>query len=182
MERTAIILAGGSSSRMGEDKGLMLVDGKPMIQHVIDVAKGVVENIIIVSNNKEYEKFGHPVIQDEIKGKGPLGGIYTGLKNSKTQLSLVLSCDIPYVNASLLNLLISHSEDSDITIPRKDDVTHQLMGVFSKRCLIKFKNALDDDKLKLITLFEQLNLNIVDASHFSGRLFTNVNEKNDIKA
>lgn len=182
MERTAIILAGGNSSRMGEDKGLMLVDGKPMIKHVIDIAKGVVENIIIISNNKEYDKFGYPVIQDEVKGKGPLGGIYTGLMHSKTQLSLVLSCDIPYVNASLLNLLISHSEDADITIPRKDDITHQLMGVFSKRCLITFKNALDDDKLKLITVFEKLNLNIVDASHFSGRLFTNVNEKNDIKA
>lgn len=182
MERTAIILAGGNSSRMGEDKGLMLVNGKPMIQHVIDVAKGVVEDIIIVSNNSEYEKFGYTVVVDEIKGKGPLGGIYTGLQHSKTQLSLVLSCDIPYVNASILNLLISHSEGYDITIPKKDDVTHQLLGVFSKRCLMTFKNAIDDDELKLITLFKKLNLNIVDASHFSGRLFTNINEKNDIKA
>lgn len=182
MERTAIILAGGNSSRMGEDKGLMVIDGKPMIQHVIDIAKGVVENIIIVSNNPEYERFGYSVVKDEVEGKGPLGGIYTGLIHSKTQLSLVLSCDIPYVNASLLNLLISHSEDSDITIPKKDEVTHQLMGVFSKRCLIAFKNAIDDNELKLITLFEKLNLNVVDASHFSSRLFTNVNQKDDIKA
>lgn len=182
MERTAIILAGGSSSRMGEDKGLMLIDGQPMIQYIINVVKGVVENIIIVSNNNEYEQFGYPVIEDEIKGKGPLGGIYTGLLHSKTDLNVVLSCDIPYINASILNLLISHSEGVDITIPKKDEVTHQLMGVFNKKCLIPFKNALDNNELKLITLFEKLNLNVVDASHFSKRLFTNLNEKDDIKA
>jgi molybdopterin-guanine dinucleotide biosynthesis protein A len=181
MERTAIILAGGNSSRMGEDKGLMLLDGKPMIEHVIDIVNGIVENIIIISNNKEYEQFGYPVYEDEVKGKGPLGGIYTGLQQASTQLSLVLSCDIPYVNANLLNLLISHSEGYDITIPAKDEVTHQLMGVFSKRCLITFKNALDDNDLKLISVFNKLKLNIVDANQFSERLFTNVNDRNDIK-
>lgn len=181
MERTAIILAGGNSSRMGEDKGLMMVNGKPMIQHVIDVAKGVVEDIIIVSNNEEYNKFGYVVIPDEIKGKGPLGGVYTGLTHSKTPLNIVLSCDIPYVNASLLNLLISHSDGYDITIPKKDGFTHQLMGVFSKKCLIPFKNAIDDNKLKLLTVFEKMNLNIVDADQFSARLFTNMNEKDDVK-
>jgi molybdenum cofactor guanylyltransferase len=181
MERTAIILAGGNSLRMGEDKGLMLVNGKPMIEHIIDTVKGVVEEIIIISNNEEYDRFGYPVYPDQIKGKGPLGGIYTGLLHSKTQLSLVLSCDIPYVNDNLLNLLISHSEGYDVTIPQKDGVTHQLMGVFSKRCLITFKNAIDDNDLKLKTLFEKLNLNIVDASQFSGRLFTNVNQKDDIE-
>lgn len=182
MERTAIILAGGNSSRMGEDKGLMMVEDKPMIQHVIDVLQGIVEDIIIVSNNNEYEQFGCRVFSDEVKGKGPLGGIYTGLLHSNTQSSLVLSCDIPYVNANLLNLIISHSEGYDITIPQKNGLTHQLMGVFSKRCVMTFKNALDDNELKLIDVFKKLNLNIIDANQFSQRLFTNVNDKDDIKA
>lgn len=182
MEVTAIILAGGNSSRMGEDKGLMLLEGKPMIQHVIDVLQGVVEDIIIVSNNNEYEQFGCKVFADQVKGKGPLGGIYTGLIHSNTQQSLILSCDIPYINANLLNLLISHSEGYDITIPEKDGFTHQLIGVFSERCVITFKNALDDNELKLIDVFKKLNLNIIDANQFSQRLFTNVNERDDIKA
>ncbi len=182
MERTAIILAGGNSSRMGEDKGLMLIKGKPMIKHVIDIVEGVVENIIIVSNNEEYNQFGYTVLPDEIKGKGPLGGIYTGLLHSKTELNLVLSCDIPYVNANVLNLLISHSKGYDITIPTKDEVTHQLIGVFGSKCIISFKNAIDDNELKLINVFKKLKLNIVDANQFSERLFTNVNQKDDIKA
>lgn len=182
MERTAIILAGGNSSRMGEDKGLMMIEDKPMIQHVIDVLQGIVEDIIIVSNNNEYEQFGCRVFSDEVKGKGPLGGIYTGLLHSNTQSSLVLSCDIPYVNANLLNLIISHSEGYDITIPQKNGLTHQLMGVFSKRCVMTFKNALDDNELKLIDVFKKLNLNIIDANQFSQRLFTNVNDRDDIKA
>lgn len=181
MERTAIILAGGNSSRMGEDKGLMMIEDKPMIQHVIDVLQGIVEDIIIVSNNNEYEQFGCRVFSDEVKGKGPLGGIYTGLLHSNTQSSLVLSCDIPYVNANLLNLIISHSEGYDITIPQKNGLTHQLMGVFSKRCVMTFKNALDDNELKLIDVFKKLNLNIIDANQFSQRLFTNVNDRDDIK-
>lgn len=180
METTAIILAGGNSSRMGEDKGLMLINGQPMIQHIIDTVKGVVENIIIVSNNGAYTKFGYPVVEDEVKGKGPLGGIYTGLLHTTTDRNIVLSCDVPYVNANLLNLLISHSSESDITIPQKNGVTHQLIGVFTKACIITFKNALDDNQLKLKQIFQKMKLNIVDASHFNEYLFTNINQKDDL--
>lgn len=181
MKITAIILAGGNSTRMGEDKGLMALDGKPMIQHVIDVAKGVVDDIIIVANNEDYSRFSYPVFKDEVKGKGPLGGLYTGLLHSDTQMNLVLSCDVPYINASLLNLVISHAKGFDVTIPQKDEQTHQLIGVFSKNCLMTFKNAIDDDRLKLTTTFKELNLKIVDATHFSQRLFVNLNSKDDIK-
>ncbi len=85
MQATGIILAGGKSSRMGEDKGLVLLNGKPMIQYVIEALKGVVSDIIIISNNASYNKFGIPVYPDIIKDKGPVGGIFTGLHHSKTQ-------------------------------------------------------------------------------------------------
>lgn len=75
MQVGAIILAGGKSSRMGVDKGLMLLNEKPMVQHVIDAVKLVADEIIIVANNKEYKQFGYTVISDEIENAGPLAGI-----------------------------------------------------------------------------------------------------------
>ncbi len=182
MEVTAIILAGGKSTRMGEDKGLMKLDGKLMIQYVIDVLKQITNQIIIISNNLEYEQLGYPVFADEIKGKGPLAGIYTGLLNSKTSLNLVLSCDVPYIKTELLEFLIEKSQGYDVTIPEKDGQTHQLIGVFDKSCEEGFKSAIDNNCLKLISAYESLNLNVVDANQFDEKLFRNINTKNDIEA
>jgi len=179
MRITAIILAGGKSSRMGQDKGLMFLDEKPMVQYIIDTVKPLVQEIIISSNNKEYEQFGYPVFQDLIKSKGPLAGIYTGLNHSKSDKNIVISCDVPYVSKELINLLIEQSEGSQITIPEKEGKTHQLIGVFSKSCSESFKNAIENNELKAKTVFEKLNLNIVDANQFENKIFTNINTKDD---
>lgn len=182
MEITTIILAGGKSSRMGQDKGLMPLNGKPLIEYVIEVTKPFSDEILIVANHLDYKKFGYPVFFDEIKDKGPLAGIYTGLKNSSSEWNLILSCDVPFVNKQLIELLIENSNDFDITIPQKDNQTHQLIGVFNKNCIHSFKTNLDYNQLKLKKAYESLNLNIVNASEIDDKVFTNINSKDDIKA
>lgn len=179
MKIGAIILAGGKSSRMGEDKGLMLLDGKPMIQHMIDAVNTITDAVIIVANNEAYSRFGVPVFKDEIKDKGPLAGIYTGLKHSKAEKNIIVSCDTPYITQDLLQFLLNQSIGFDITIPQKEGRTHQLIGVFDKKCGNSFKVNIDNDRLKLITAYERLNLSIVDANHFDEHLFTNINSKDD---
>ena len=82
------ILAGGKSSRMGSDKGLMLLNKKAVIQHAIEQLEKSVKNIFIISNNIEYEKFGFKLIPDLIKDIGPAGGIYTALKHTHTNQTL----------------------------------------------------------------------------------------------
>lgn len=181
MEITTIILAGGKSSRMGQDKGLMLLNGKPMIEYVLDVVKPLSKDILIVANHQEYKKFGLPVFSDEVKDKGPLAGIYTGLKNSATVLNLILSCDVPYISEQLIHLLIENSEGYDITIPQKKGRTHQLIGVFNKKCMDSLKKSLDIDELKLINVYERLNLNVVDVDEMDDKIFTNINSKDDFK-
>ena len=180
MAKTGIILAGGKSSRMNQDKGLMLLDEKPMIQYVIDVLKTVVDEIIIISNNPEYEQFGHPVYSDLIKEKGPLAGIYTGLFYSESETNIVLSCDVPYVNEELISCLLSEHRDYQITIPQKEERTHQLIGIFSKSCEPIFAIFIEKDELKLMDAFKNLNLNIVNANHFDIDLFRNLNSPNDL--
>ncbi len=180
MSKTGIILAGGKSSRMNQDKGLMLLDGKPMTQYVIDVLENVVDEIAIISNNPDYEQFGYPVYSDLIKDKGPLSGIYTGLFYSKSETNIVLSCDVPYVNSELVSFLISNHDIHQITIPLKDKRTHQLIGVFSKSCEAIFHLSIEKERLKLIDAFKNLNLNIVDANHFDKDLFHNLNSPDDL--
>ncbi len=167
---------------MGEDKGLMLFDDKPMIQHVIDVVTPIVNEVIIIANDNKYNAFGHPVYEDIYKDKGPLAGIYTGLFYSNSEMNIVLSCDVPYVNSELISFLMDQNKNYEITIPKKNGNTHQLIGVFSKSCTEEFKKSLENNELKVLTAFEKLNLNVVDADQFDKKLFNNVNTKDDIEA
>jgi len=96
---TAVILAGGRGSRMGgQDKGLVPLDGKPMIEHVISALAPQAGKLIINANRnlEEYAAFGYPVISDELEGyQGPLAGILSTLNQVSTPYLLCAPCDVP---------------------------------------------------------------------------------------
>ncbi|NOQ71088.1 MAG: NTP transferase domain-containing protein [Crocinitomix sp.] len=177
---TAIILAGGKSSRMGQDKGLMLLDGKPMIQYIIDTVQPIANNIIIIANNKAYEKFGFPVYGDLVKDKGPVGGIVTGLSASTTDLNWVISCDTPFVSQELLEMLMLNMDQFDAVIPTYENRTHPLIACYNKSALPVFKKALHLNELKIMTLISKLHAKIMNANQFDVLNFKNLNSKEDI--
>ncbi|MBT5404168.1 MAG: molybdenum cofactor guanylyltransferase [Crocinitomicaceae bacterium] len=184
MATTGIILAGGKSTRMGEDKGLVFLDGSPMITHVIEHLKEVVDEIIVIANNAEYQQFGFPVYSDLVMGKGPVGGIYTGLFYSKTEVNLCISCDAPFVSAPFLKWLLSRANSSNITLPRFNENVYQLIGVYKKSAFPIFKKNLNSDRLKLSKVNDEAGCAIVDAGK-SGLLlrekeFSNMNRKSDL--
>ncbi|MEO6902558.1 MAG: NTP transferase domain-containing protein [Bacteroidia bacterium] len=76
---TGIVLAREKSSGMGTDKGLTLLNGKPMMEHILNALFPCVNDILIVANNQNYTTFGYPIYEDVIKDCGPMGGTYTGL-------------------------------------------------------------------------------------------------------
>jgi molybdopterin-guanine dinucleotide biosynthesis protein A len=117
MEATGIILAGGESKRMGREKGLVLYKGKPLIQYSIDILKGNCSQILISSNTKSYEFTGYPLVPDEVKGIGPVGGIHACLKASKTDHNIILACDMPFISDAYLQFLIDHHSDSMVAVP-----------------------------------------------------------------
>ncbi len=180
MKITAIILSGGKSSRMGEDKGLMSLDGKPMAMHVINTVKPLVDDIMIISNQEGYDLFGYRVYSDLIKNAGPLAGIYTGLKHTKTDKNIVLSCDVPFVTKEVLVELINNCKDQDVTICENDGRTHQLIGVYNKSCADYFKQELANNQRKIKLAIQKLNFKIVNLNHFDKRIFNNINSRNDI--
>ncbi len=181
MDVTGIILAGGKSSRMGQDKGLMLLNEKPMIQHVIDVLKPITNQIIIIANSKQYQQFGYPVYEDEVKDKGPVGGIYTGLNNSSNLTNIIVSCDTPHISSKLLTYLLTQSLEYEVTIPVFNNKVHPLIGVYKTNILPVFKESLNQNQLKLMLVNQLLNTNIVliNENEFDANNFKNYNSPND---
>lgn len=166
---------------MGSDKGLLMLNNKPMIAHVIETLKQLTTDIIVVSNQSEYNEFGLPVFEDMIKEAGPLAGIFTGLTHSKHKKNIVVSCDVPFVSIELLTFLLENSLDNDVTIPSKNDKTHQVIGVYDKDCAEVFKQELGNNQRKMKVALEKVKLNVVDANQFDEREFTNLNTPIELK-
>ncbi len=162
MNLTAIILAGGKSSRMGEDKGLVLLKGKPMIQYLLDLFLDLKIPVIIIANNSQYKKFGVPVFSDIIKNKGPLSGIYSGLYHSKTEKNFIVSCDIPFLSKNIVEFLIENTENEMVTVLSLNEKIQPLTGVYSKKLKNKILFNLYEDKLKLRTFIQSVDYKSID--------------------
>lgn len=125
MDRSAIILGGGSSSRFGQDKGALRLNNKPLLNHVIDVVKGAVGEVIIVTSSEEraeqYSKIVSPNVRfaiDISESMGPLVGALTGFKAAKGQYSLLLPFDLPFVSKEIVSLLFDLCVGKTAAIPR----------------------------------------------------------------
>lgn len=177
---TGIILAGGQSSRMGQDKGLMDLKGKAMILHVIDSIEKLTNQIIIVANNEAYKKFGYKVVPDIIVNKGPLAGIVTGLEETETEKNWILSCDTPFITASLLDELMSTMKDENLRIVKKGNDIHPLIGTYRKSALKPLKEQLALNELKLSRAFQGISKSFFDANHHPNYCFKNLNSIADL--
>lgn len=185
---TAFILAGGRSSRMGTDKGLMDFRGKPMIESVGDVLRPLFSNIVIVSNNPAYTKFGFEVIPDDIPAAGPLGGIITGLRFSKTDWSFFVACDMPLVSVPVIETLTNLTEQpsssvSDVILYQKDSRFEPLCALYHKKSLIKFEECAGRGNFKLqvaISLMNRTSVNWNKISRSEGDPFVNINTPDEL--
>jgi molybdopterin-guanine dinucleotide biosynthesis protein A len=178
------ILAGGISSRMGTDKGMMLLNGKPMVEHVIEQLKPAVDKVVIISNNPEYEKLGLEVIPDLIKDIGPAGGIYTALKYSDTNYNFMVSCDMPFITPEAVKFMVQKAIESQIIVPVSKGQMEPMFGVYSKDCLTLWSALIEKGLLKLqelVTHFDVLKLNVDDNELFSNRLFQNINTREEFE-
>ena len=107
---TGIILAGGKNTRMGVNKAFLEINGTRMIDKTIDIYSRLFSEILIITNDPlPYLEFTRAAIVTDIyKGKGPLGGIYTGLFYSKNPYVFVSACDIKKYNPPIKILFLQH--------------------------------------------------------------------------
>jgi molybdopterin-guanine dinucleotide biosynthesis protein A len=176
---TGIVLAGGKSSRIGTEKGLVSFRNKLLIEYSLNVVSLVADEIIISSNSAVYDGFGFPVLKDEFPDSGPMGGIYTCLKASKNDVNIVLSCDMPMVNADFLNALLAASEGFDVVVPwHEKKYFEPLCAVYRKNLLPVFKDFIQNKNFRIPDLFAVVNTNYLKIGKEFGvdpLIFFNIN-------
>jgi len=179
---TGIILAGGKSTRMGTDKGLITHNNKTFIQHIIDTLKPLVNNIIIVSNNPEHDIFQSIRVNDLIENAGPLAGLYTGLHYSKTEKNLVLSCDIPLIKQAVLEkLILQTDEDIDVIQVQSNNKTMPLIALYKKQCLHKCLELLESGERSLRFLTKTLKTKTILLDKTLEKHTANINTQHELK-
>jgi molybdopterin-guanine dinucleotide biosynthesis protein A len=135
-EVKAFILAGGESTRMGEDKALLTLAGRPLLSRTADLLSPLVASVTVIGNPARYSSLGLAVVPDDTPGVGPLGGIATALRISSAEWNLVVGCDMPYLTAEWLEFLISRalSSRADAVLPENERGPEPLCAMYHARC------------------------------------------------
>jgi molybdenum cofactor guanylyltransferase len=175
---TVSILCGGKSSRMESEKGLVLWHNKPFIEHIIKAVLPISTAIQLITNGEEYNYLPYVKIKDTIADKGPLGGIYTALEHSKTELNLILSCDIPLISTEiLLEIIQKHTAGIDITILADEHKIHPLIGLYSKNMLPIIEQSIKVNDLKMMHLLNRVSHTIHTIANKKSNQLQNINTK-----
>ena len=190
MDLSCIVLAGGRGLRLGRNKALEMVDQQTLIQRTVSSLLFLNTEIIVVTgpHNTELglDSFRRVrMVIDAFPGRGPMVGIYTGLLNSRSEKNLVVACDMPFLNASLLSHMAVVSDGFDAVVPRLDKDVEPLHAVYGKNCLIQTKFLLDEGVYSVSELFKRVRVRYVDGTeinkfdpeHLS---FFNINNENDL--
>lgn len=181
---TGVILAGGKSKRMRQNKALMEHRGKPLIQHVLQRLQTFTNQQIIIGDPALYAIFGVSVFPDEHAGKGPLAGIQSALLHSTTDLNFIVGCDMPKIDTSIFKHLEQLIDtEHDAFVPIHDGLIEPLCAVYHKRCLPLFTECLERDVLKMSAAFESVRVKFVPVGPDSGLedlgVFKNLNTPQD---
>ncbi|MFA0413991.1 molybdenum cofactor guanylyltransferase MobA [Vibrio renipiscarius] len=178
-----VILAGGQASRMGgKDKGLIELNNKPLIQHVIERLSPQTPSILINANRNqsEYQHFG-PVFSDHFSDyPGPMGGIHAGLVHAETDWVGFVPCDSPQINHDLVARFCAHATaESDILVAHDGDHQQPVFTLYHKRVLPKLTAFLERGDRKIILLYKECNTSYVDFSD-SPNCFVNLNTPQEL--
>ncbi|HUN55086.1 MAG TPA: molybdenum cofactor guanylyltransferase [Smithella sp.] len=186
---TGIILAGGKNSRMGVNKAFLEIDGVRLIEKTLNIYRQIFNEIIIVTNDPlAYIEFADAsVVTDIYKGKGPLGGIYTGLFYAKNPYAFISACDMPFLNKDFILYMIDQKGRYDIVVPEHPEGFQTLHALYSGRCLLYIKRMIEAENLKISDLYKEVRtLGITEEKikpfEKDKHLFLNLNTPEDLKA
>lgn len=173
---------------MGRDKAWIDFEGRPLILRVVDALQPLCQELIIVTGNPPAFAFlPARVITDLIPGKGSLGGIYSGLSASARDFAVVVACDMPFLNAHLLDYMIGLAGSCDVVIPRapgprlpgrpdviksmaskvsgptaKQSDLHPLHAVYSRRCIDPIRKKIEADDLRMISFHSEVQVRVLN--------------------
>lgn len=162
LEITGVLLVGGESRRMGRNKALLEAGGRTLIERNLDVLSGTCEEVLISSRDPNlYTGYGYKVVEDIIKGKGPLGGIYSVLQEAKYDNLFLAACDMPFLNQKAIACLYKELGDYEAVVPCISGKIHPLHAFYHRSILPLVKKNIQESKLKLTELLELSRTKIV---------------------
>ncbi len=162
MKITGIILAGGKSSRMGTNKALLTIEGKTVIERIVDQLDQIVDEIIVVTNHfHDYEFLQLPMVEDKWKGMGPLAGIEAGLNASTTERNLVVACDMPFISIDLGKYLLTLLDQYQAAVPEISGQLHPLFAAYRKDVLEAVSKSLNENQLRIRQLLQTIHVKII---------------------
>jgi molybdopterin-guanine dinucleotide biosynthesis protein A len=154
---TAVILAGGQSRRMGQDKALMELGGKPLIAYLLEKVAGRFSQVVIAANDADkYGRFGAPLVPDAVPGLGPIGGLAAALEAASTDFILALPCDMPLVPVGLLDYIAGLPLEWQVVAPRRQGRFHPLCTRYHKSCFPFLQGLIADGKRRPVLFFDQV--------------------------
>ena len=191
---TAIILAGGESSRIGTDKALLKINGESVIEKIYKLLTNIFSEIIIISNKPDdFQFLTTKVYKDIYPHFGPLSGIHSGLTNSMSEQNFFITCDMPLITEEVIRFIISNTNNADVTIAKSVSTLHTLLGIYKKSCLPRaeellrtansqINNSTGKTKIKLFDLINSVDTDYIDLANenfYNEDIFLNMNTLED---
>ena len=198
--KSSIILCGGQSRRMGQDKGSMIINDKPMIKHILSTLDNEIDEAIIVLNDSEridrYKTFidsqdySYEIkfVDDKIKNKGPISGILTGLEKISSDYAIVFPCDSPYVTKNTIQTLFNEIDGkSQAIVPYHDDknklkTSEPLHSIYNRNIIPIIDELIKKDSLHIKGVIEKIDTKfvLIDNKKILKKEFRNLNRPTDI--
>lgn len=179
-EITGAILVGGKSRRMGRDKALLQMDGRPLFERVLGVFRESFSRLLLVGDRAErFAGCGLSVLPDIYPGSA-LGGLYTALSLAETKYIFVSPCDLPFPNREILHFLCSLREGFDAVVPKTAHGFEPLFAVYAKTCLEPMGELLESGNLCVYDFYPRVRVRYVQDEELApldrnGKSFVNVN-------
>lgn len=183
---TGIILAGGKSSRMGENKSFLKIQNETIIERIVKLMKSIFSEVMIVTNSPdEYKFLVLQLFEDIYKNKGPLGGIHSGLTHSKSEKNFVISCDVPLMTNEMIEYIVEYKSDRPIQFCKVGSYLQPLVGVYFKSLIAEIEKTISSDEVSdrsFHHFLKKTDANIIypqSLSFFKEEIFFNLNNPED---
>lgn len=161
-ELTGIVLAGGASRRMGHDKALLDLWGRPLLEVVIERMRRVCAEVLVVASDVgPYAGFGARLVADHFRDVGVLGGLHAGLEAAANELTLAVGCDMPFLDPCLLRAFAGWAEDFDAVLLRQGEQVEPLHAAYRRTCLPAIEAAIRAGRRRVVSFFPYVRVRYV---------------------
>lgn len=187
MNVCGVVLSGGKSTRMGEDKSLLPIQGKKAITHVVETLKKCSDDVIVIANDPEtYDFLNLRIHSDRYVNKGPLAGLESALHYEVANIYMVAACDMPFISCDVYYHLAEQLDEFDAVIPVFEGREHPLSGVYKRSVLPYIQKNIEQNQLRMNSFYNDVKVKLVDTfpninNHTLMRHFFNMNHPEEYK-